>query len=198
MIKNIIFDFGKVLVDYDFDAVINTFFATPEETEPFRQLVCSQEWMDRSDLGDIPFSEFIRTMQQEYPQWSKEIKMFEDRFQEFVLGEIPGMRALLTRLKEKGYPVYGLTNWSEAVHETIRRHDILQMLDGRVISSEVQLIKPDMRIYQLLCDTYGLKPEECVFIDDRMPNVVGAKAAGMQALLFTGAEQLERDLKELL
>lgn len=58
------------------------------------------------------------------------------------------------------------------------------MYDGGVVSWKVKLLKPDLRIYKLLCETYGLKPDECLFIDDFMCNVEGARDAGLNAIWY--------------
>ena len=80
----------------------------------------------------------------------------------------------------------------------MEKWDILTMLDGRIISSEEKLIKPDVAIFKRLCDKYGLKPEECVFTDYRASNVEGAIKAGMQGIVFYNAEQYESELREIM
>ena len=62
----------------------------------------------------------------------------------------------------------------------------MDFFDGVMVSSDVHLIKPDARIYELLCSTYDLKPEECVFIDDRPENVAAAERVGMKGIVVTG------------
>lgn len=78
-----------------------------------------------------------------------------------------------------------MTNWSDTIYRVMEKFDIFQLLDGVVISCEEHFIKPEKEIYLRLCDKYGLKPSECLFTDDRMVNVLGAKAIGMEAVLFT-------------
>ena len=68
-------------------------------------------------------------------------------------------------------------------------------MDGGVFSCDVGLIKPEPEIYQLLCSKYGLKMEECVFIDDKQANTDAAKALGMQAITFRGYEEAVRELE---
>ena len=109
--------------------------------------------------------------------------------------EMPGMRDLLTRLKAAGYRLYGLTNWCDAIYDVIGKFGILQMMDDRLISSEERLIKPDVAIYDRLCDKFGLVKEECLFTDDKQINIDGATTAGLQAVLFTDAQTFEDDLK---
>lgn len=198
MIKNLVFDFGKVLVDYSFDRIVDTFFTDEAELKAFKQVILAPEFIDQCDKEDIPFAEIIRQAQHTYPQWEHELQLFLDNYLNFVIGEVPGMRSLLTRYREQGYKLYGLSNWCSVVHDVIRKFDILQMLDGYVVSSEVHLIKPSAEIYQCLLYRFQLKADECVFADDKMPNVLGARAVGMKAILFKNATQYEQELLPLL
>ncbi|MGM9760414.1 MAG: HAD family hydrolase [Parabacteroides sp.] len=198
MIKNLIFDFGKVLVDYDFDHIVDTFFEDPEELKKFKEVVLSPEFIDKCDKEDIPFAEIVKEAQQRYPFWERELQLFHDHYLDFVTGEVPGMRDLLLRYRAQGYKLYGLTNWCSVVHEVIRKFDILQLLDGCVISSEEHLIKPDTAIYQRLCEKFRLDPAECVFTDDKLINIEGARAAGLSAIHFQQAAQYEQELIRLL
>ena len=167
---NLIFDFGKVLVDYDFFHAIRPYFATEADLQEFAGLFTSMEFLNRCDMEVEPFADIIKDSQRRYPKFEYQLQKFYDHYPEFVTNEIPGMRDLLVKLRGEGYKLYGLTNWCSMVHKVMEKWDILTMLDGRVISSEEKLIKPDVAIFQRLCDKYGLKPEECVFTDDRAHN----------------------------
>ncbi|MDE5919200.1 MAG: HAD family phosphatase [Duncaniella sp.] len=197
MIKNLIFDFGKVLVDYDFMALLTGYFG--EDTERLDQmcrLFLSPEFIDRCDREAVPFSEIIREEQKNHPELADGLQFFHDRYADFVTGEVPGMKELLYRLKANGYRLYGLTNWNSVVHEVMRRYEsIFGLLDGRVISSEEHFIKPEREIYECLCSRYGLDPSECLFADDKAANVEGALKAGMNAVVFTDAARYINDLE---
>lgn len=198
MIKNLVFDFGKVLVDYDFFHTIRQYFQTEADVQEFAELFTSMEFLNRCDMEEEPFAEIIKDSQRRYPKFEVQLQKFYDNYPEFVTNEIPGMRDLLTQLRSEGYKLYGLTNWCSMVHKVMQKWDILTMLDGRIISSEEKLIKPDVAIFQRLCDKYGLKPEECVFTDDRASNVDGAVRAGMRGIVFENAEQYESELRNIL
>ena len=198
MIKNLIFDFGKVLVDYDFFHTIRPYFDSQEDLDEFAELFTSLEFLNRCDMEVEPFAEIIRDSQQKYPKFAYQLQKFYDEYPQFVTGEIPGMRDLLGRLRAEGFKLYGLTNWCSKVHDVMKIWDILTILDGRIISSEEKLVKPDAAIYLRLCEKYGLKPEECLFTDDRQINIDGAIAVGMQGILFQSADQYERELREKL
>lgn len=196
MIKNIIFDFGKVLVCYDHSAFLKTIFDDDEERRKFEDIFCSAEFVLRCDLGEKSFIEIIRESQLKYPHWAEQLQELYDRQLDAMTGEMPGMRNLLTRLKAAGYNLYGLTNWSDSIYSVIEKFDILSMMDDRLISSEEVMIKPDVAIYNRLCEKFNLNKEECLFTDDKQINIDGAKAAGMPAVLFIDACQLEKDLKK--
>ncbi|PIV26566.1 MAG: hypothetical protein COS37_05745, partial [Anaerolineae bacterium CG03_land_8_20_14_0_80_58_20] len=96
------------------------------------------------------------------------------------------------------WPVYGLSNWSsETFPITRRKHDFFDILDGYLISGEVNLVKPDPAIFQRLLDKIGRDAQECLFIDDALPNIEAARALGMTAIHFQSPGQLERELKTL-
>ena len=195
MIKNIVFDFGKVLICYDYPAFLNTIFDDDDERLRFEEIFCGEEFVRRCDLGEESFISLIRESQEKYPQWKDQLQEFHDRQLEAMTVEMPGMRDLLTRLKAEGYRLYGLTNWSNAVYDVIKKFDILNMMDDRLISSEERLVKPDVAIYNRLCEKFGLVKEECLFTDDRQANIDGAKTAGLHAVLFTDTRRFEQDLK---
>lgn len=196
MIKNLIFDFGKVLVDYDFNRILDPLFDTEEGREEFMYLIARPDFLDRCDKEDIPIKEIIAEVRRDNPSFDRELQYFIDNYPNLVTGEIKGMRELLLELKAMGYRLYGLTNWCSIVYEIIRRHDILQLLDGCVVSSDVHIIKPDTAIYEHLCSKFGLNAEECLFTDDKAVNVEGAIAAGWNAFQFFDAEQYRNELKK--
>lgn len=198
-IRNIVFDFGKVLVDYSYERFVSSIVNDPAKVGPFVDIVSGQEFIDLQDRGELSFAEVIRKTQQEHPLWRDELQAYYDRQLEIVTGEVPGMKELIIKLKAEGYKIYGLSNWSSVVYDVMKRfEDIFSLLDGKVISSEEKLIKPDVAIYRRFCDKFGVEPQTCVFTDDKAPNIEGARKAGMHAILFQNADQFERQLRELL
>lgn len=199
MIKNIIFDFGKVLVDYDFLLFVDKIFDGEDEDDDkrvFSLLITCQDFVDECDLELIPFADLIKRKQAEYPRFAHKIQYFADHITDAVFQEKPGMRALMKRLKAAGYHLYGLSNWSSKVYDMMAKFpEIFALLEGSVISCEEHIIKPDPAIYHRLCEKYQLRVDECIFIDDKAVNIEGAQKAGLQAIHFKDTAQLERDLK---
>jgi len=192
MIKNVIFDYGNVLVDWNPAYLFLPVFGGDEEKcRFFTDNVCNREWFTRMDRGE-DMDKCVAELQVQYPQYADAVAMFRDRWFDMCNGDIPGMLEIIQDLKNKGVVVYGLTNWpAETFAEARRRFKTLANIDKFVVSSAVKLAKPDPAIYKLLISKYDLKPEECVFIDDRKDNVDTAIRLGMSGIVYPGsAEEL--------
>ena len=200
MIKNVIFDFGNVLIDWNPAYLFLPYFDGDEERcRFFTDNVCNREWFTRMDRGE-DMNKCVAELQTTYPQYAEAVAMFRDRWFEMCNGEIPGMLELILDLKSKGVGVFGLTNWpAETFTEARRRFKTLANIDRYVVSSAVKLAKPDPAIYKLLLSKYSLQPEECVFIDDRKDNVDTAIRLGMSGIVYPGtADQLSGILYPML
>ena len=198
MIKNIIFDFGAVLVDWNPRYLFVPYFGDADKAEWFLTEICPYEWNAQCDAGR-PIKDITEERVAEFPAWEKEIRMYFDRWVDMMGGPIPGMVALVREYKQRGYGVWGLTNWSAETFPLVRDdYPVFKLLDGYVVSGEEKLLKPDARLYRVLLDRYGLKAEECVFIDDNPNNTAGAEAVGIKGIVFQGVEQLRKQLNALL
>ena len=187
MIKDVIFDYGNVLVDWNPAYLFLPYFNGDEKKcRFFTDNVCNREWFTRMDRGES-MDKCVSELQQQYPQYADAVAMFRDRWFDMCHGDIPGMLDVIQDLKKRGVGVYGLTNWpAETFTEARRRFKTIASIDNYVVSSSVKLAKPEAAIYKLLLSKYNLKPEECVFIDDRIDNVNAAKALGMSGIVFPG------------
>lgn len=198
MIRNIIFDFGAVLVDWNPHYVYDPYFGDPEKATWFIENICTAAWNKELD-GGKPFSQGVAELSAQYPEWAPEIELYHRNWKKMMGGAIPGMYDLVADLKQAGYGIYGLTNWaSETFYTIVNDYPVFSLLDGMVVSGDVRLLKPDAAIFNCLLDKYGLKAEESVFIDDNAENVDGAIAAGLSAIRFTGADALREELAHLL
>ena len=189
MIKNIIFDFGAVLVDWNPHHLYDSYFGDATKSEWFLTEICPYEWNAQCDAGR-PIKDITAERVALFPEWEKEIRLYQSDWIKMIGEEIPGMYKLECDLKEAGYRLYGLTNWSLETFDLVRSKRVFAILDGMVVSGEEHLLKPDAAIFHRLLDRYGLKPEECLFTDDNMPNVIGAQAVGISAVQFTGCAAL--------
>ncbi|MDD5997743.1 MAG: HAD family phosphatase [Bacteroidales bacterium] len=198
MIRNIILDFGKVLVDYDFDIFFRRYVPDENRRKQFVPILYNDGLTPVVDRGEKPFEEIVDDLIAENPEFEPELRIFSEHYPDLIIGEIPGMKNLLKRLKTEGFKLYGLSNWCSKVYITMEQYDIFNLLDGYIISSEVHKIKPEPGIYQSLFDRFSLKPEECVFADDKEENVEASIKEGMPAIVFKNAEQFETELRKLL
>ena len=194
MTKNIIFDFGNVLVQWHPEVVYGEFFGDEAKAWWFLRHVADMDFRQRIDAGES-FDGCIREKQAQYPEYEQAIELYRSRWREMLTDEVPGMREVIVELRGKNYELYGLTNWSMETFPEAREHfGILQMIDRYVVSGAEGLVKPDPRLFQVLLDRYGLRAEECIFIDDNPDNVAAARNMGMRGIVFTNAESLRKEL----
>ncbi|MCR5250023.1 MAG: HAD family phosphatase [Lachnospiraceae bacterium] len=200
MIRNIVFDIGMVLADFRWAAYMRQDLGfSPELVDLFGEKVVQTELWDEFDLGVRETDEIIADMKARVPQYPREADLFFERIEDIAVA-YPYSRPWLQELKQRGYGVYLLSNYPRStyvVHEK-KHFDFAALADGKVISGFERMSKPDPRIYRLLLTRYGLKAEECVFLDDREVNIAAAIAEGMKGILFTGYEEARAKLEELL
>jgi len=195
-LKNIVFDFGGVLIDWNPRYLYRKVFKTEEEMDFFLQNVCKYEWNLLQDAGRS-LDEATRVLQEEYPEYKEEIGMYYGRWEEMLGGLFEDNVKLIRPLKAK-YKVYGLTNWSaETLPIALRKYDFFKLFDGIVVSGEEKLVKPDPRLYRILLDRYNLKDEETLLIDDNAENIKTAKELGFKTVHLTSEVNLEETLKTM-
>ncbi len=195
-IDTIVFDFGGVLIDWNPRHYYKNVFKDDDKMEWFLNNVCPPDWNLEQDRGR-PFSEAIAIAKNKYPDLSKEIEDYYNQWEYMLNGEIPGTVQILNALAQN-YKIYGLTNWSaETFPVALKKYSFLSLLDGIVVSGDEKLIKPDPQIFQVLLKRYNLQAESCVFIDDNLQNIETAKTLGFNAIHFTDAENLKKELASL-
>ena len=193
-IKNIIFDFGGVLLDWNPRYLFEKLIDDESELHHFLTNVCSPEWNIEQDRGRT-LAEATQVLQKQFPEYHDLIQAYYDRWEEMIPGAIEKNVKLLYRLKEK-YPVYGLTNFSnETLPVAMDRFSFFSEFDGIVCSGDEKLIKPDHAIYHLLLDRFGIKAEESLFIDDSHPNILAANELDIHTIQFVEGVDLEQELK---
>jgi 2-haloacid dehalogenase len=194
-IKAVVFDLGGVLIDWNPRYLYRKVFSTEAEMEEFLTTVANMGWNDRLDRGE-PFADAVAELSAEFPHHAENIALYIERWTEMVAGAIDDGVAVLAELHAAGLPLYALSNWSTETFRLVRHQfDFLDWFAGILLSSEVGVTKPDRRIFEALCDRYGLEPATTLFIDDSPPNVDGARAAGLQAVRFETATTLRDDLR---
>lgn len=195
MIKNIVFDFGGVLLDWNPGHFYKNIFTDNEEMEWFLSNICTDEWNAEQDRGRS-FEEGVSILKSEYSEHAKNIELFSSQWEKMLKGEIDGSIQILKELKEK-YKIYGLTNWSAETFPIVyQKYDFFKLFDGIVVSGTEKMIKPDQQFFQLLLDRYDLKAEECLFIDDNEKNIQAALDLGFKCVHFNNAIQLRNVIYE--
>lgn len=198
MIKNIIFDFGGVLLDWNPRYLYKSYFNNDEEMEHFLADICNGEWNIKQDAGR-PFAEAVKELQAKSPEYAEAIQMYDDDWEKMLKCELPESIDLLKELKSMGYGIYGLTNWSaEKIGYAFANYSFFSLFDGIVVSGVEKVVKPDRKIYEILLERYSLKPGECVFIDDSQDNVDMAKVLGINAIRFDNIGNVKEHLETLL
>lgn len=192
-IKNIIFDFGGVLIDWNPRYMYQKVFDNQSEMEYFLTNVCTEDWNLQQDK-DRSLAEGTQFLIQKFPNHSNLIKLFYDRWEEMLNGIIEENVKLIAILKSE-YKLYGLTNWSaETFPIALKKYSFLQEFDGIVVSGTEKLIKPDPKIFNLLLNRYQLKAQESVFIDDNIKNIIAAKEIGFSTIHIDDNINLELEL----
>lgn len=197
MIKNIIFDVGEVLFSYGWiDALV-----LAGESRESAQVVGPQIFDDplwkELDLGIRPYFEVVDDMCRKYPDSATSIRKFLTNV-EVMPKDRPEVWKEVHKLKEKGYHLYLLSNYSEYMF-TIHTKDkpFMKDIDGAMVSYMVHINKPDEGIYKALLDKYTLDPSECFFFDDRAENTEGAGRVGIKAVTVLSEEFLLEELRKL-
>lgn len=196
MIKNVIFDVGKVLVEWEPLVAMKKLGFDDETAKAVAAATTdSPEW-DESDRSVGTDEEILAMLIGNAPEYEKEIRTFWENIS-LPIYQYDYARAWIRELKNKGYGVYILSNYGRWTYQnTTEALSFLEDVDGAVFSYQVHQMKPEPEIYQTLLTKYGLKAEECVFLDDRQVNIDGAKAQGMEGIVFTSYEEAVERLKE--
>lgn len=195
MIKNIVFDFGGVLMDWDPRYFFRTYFNDDEKMEWFLKNIAKDEWNIEQDRGRT-LKEGTELLVMQHPEWEKEIRAYYDNWTVMLKSDIPKNVAILRKLEGK-YDLYGLTNWSaETFPYALENYDFFRLFEGKiVVSGTEKLIKPDKEIFEVLLNRYNLKSEESVFIDDNVKNIATAKNLGFKTVLIQPETDLGAELR---
>jgi 2-haloacid dehalogenase len=196
--SSVVFDFGGVLVDWDARYLYRKFFnGDSAALERFLSDVHFMEWNLQQDKGRS-FAEGVAELSAQFPHYADLIKAYDQRWEESISGPIQPAVDILRSLKEAGYHLYGMTNWSsEKFYQVRPKYEFFSWFEKIVVSGEVKLIKPDRRIFDLFLAKIDRTAAECVYIDDSAANVVAAAGLGFQAIRFESPGQLKTDLQHL-
>lgn len=195
--KNIVFDLGGVVVDWNPERLMEEYTGDPEMPVTLFKKGFFQEYWPDYDRGTVDQVKIVR-----------EMSLFSGRryaecwdFVEFVkhsLRDIPKTIRLIKVLKEKGYRLFCLSNMSLEFYDYLKDREVFDYFDGKIISAHEKLIKPEKQIYQLLTKRHHVIPEESLFIDDLAKNIEVARELGFRTVHFTDKEKGYRQICTLL
>lgn len=196
-IKALIFDFGGVLLEWDPRLVYQRFFEHPHEIDRFLTEIDFTAWNAHQDKGR-PFEEAVAELSAKFPQYADLIAAYFENYEDSIIGPIPGMPALLDHLKQTGFLLCGLSNWSAETFPIVhKKYPFFDLFDDIILSGAVKLLKPDPIIFRLTLDRIKRKPEECLLIDDSPANIASARELGLATVQFQSSLQLEQELRLL-
>jgi len=190
-----IFDLGGVLLQWDPRHLYRKLYAGDDAAmEAFLAEVCTKEWNERQDAGRT-FADATRALLPRHADQVALIEAFGTRFGEMIPGPIDGVVDVLAEVRDRGVPIYALTNWSAETFPPQRaRFPFLDWFRDIVVSGNEGVIKPDPRIFRILLERNGVAAADAVFIDDVAANAAAASALGLHGIHFRSPAQLRQEL----
>ena len=197
--KNIIFDLGGVLIDWNPEYVyLKEFNNDRKEMKWFFDNICTFDWNENQDAG-YPLEKATEERVKLFPQYENLIRIYYGRWEEMLGGPIERTVSILRRIKKKNkLNVFALTNWSaETFPIALQKFDFLSLFEGIIVSGEEKTRKPFKKIYQITIDRFEIDPTESLFIDDNLRNVKAAEKLNIKGIHFKNSDKLEIELRNL-
>ena len=190
----VVFDIGGVLLDWDPRHLYRKLIADPAELDRFLGEICTPQWHLAHDLG-ADTQDSCRELAAEHPGHADLIMAWAHRGEEMIAGELDGT-GVLGDVARTGLTCLALSNMEPDTFALRRdRFPFFRLLDGCVISGIEGVAKPDRKIFEIMLSRYGLDPAATVFTDDNAQNVAAAREVGIEAIRYSGAAGLRRDLR---
>ncbi|NLC68295.1 MAG: HAD family phosphatase [Clostridiaceae bacterium] len=184
MIKNIVFDLGNVLINFKPEKYLERTL----ENKSLVNMLCkaifnSPEWLEL-DRGSISLEEAINLMCEKNMGIAGYIRTCMKNYHN-MFTPVSGTVKTLEILKRNGFRLYYLSNFHlKAFNYIFNEYEFFSLFDGGVVSSHVNLLKPQKEIYEMLISKYGLVAGETLFIDDTLENIISAGVLGFKTLHF--------------
>ena len=198
MIKNIVFDISNVLAPFRFkEFLAEKGFDAAMIKRIIKASAMTPYWTE-FEKGKLTQEEAMNAFISTDPDIADELHKAYDECSG-IMGKYDYTGNWINMLKEAGYKLYCITNFTPAGYEQC--YDCISFIerfDGCIFSFREGIAKPDPEIYKTLLSRYGLKAEECVFIDDTEENVLSAEKLGFTGIVFTGYEDAVARLNEIV
>ena len=200
MIKNLVFDFGEVVLTWDPKIILKNFTKNESDIELLNNIIYKSKQWEMLDNGTISREEATKILQEKLPERLRDTcREVIYHFQEYQISN-EDICEIIVKLKENEYKVYALSNTHISVYEDMKKRKIGKYFDGYVISAIEHKMKPEEEIYKILFKRYKLNPEECFFIDDREENIITGEKLGMKGHVLNrekyGTKKLLDDFKK--
>ena len=197
-VRNVIFDFGGVLVRWAPREVVASLFEPSVHDRLMQESFLHPDWLevDRGALNEASTSARV-AQRTGLPQASIAELLKSARES---LAPFPDSIALLRQVAAiEGVHLYGLSNMHGDTFRYLKeRFDFWSLFEGIVISGDIGMLKPDLDIFEHLTSRFKLNPAESVFIDDSLPNVQAARAHGLRGIHFSNATACAAELLPML
>lgn len=197
-VRNVIFDLGGVLLDWNPDKILQSFYSDPALRTLFKgELFLHPEWRAHN-RGTLREAELIESVRRRTGRPAAEVSALLHAVRESLVTK-PDTVALLRSLHRRGIPLYCLSDMPVSVYAHVRlRHEFWDAFSGIIISGEVKMMKPEREVFEHLLTRFKLDPRQTVFIDDLPLNIEGARAVGLHAIQFRDAAQCAQELDALM
>ena len=197
MIRAVVFDVGRVLVQWDMRHLFAKLIRDESELDWFLQNVVTAEWHFQADAGRA-VADMVAERKAEFPGYADHLDAYAKRFNETIPGPVPWFYEIVEALAHRQVPLFAITNFGSEFWAGFRpTQPLFDHFHDIVVSGVEKLHKPDPAIYHLALDRFGLAEGEGLFIDDSLPNVEAARANGFHAHHFIDAPTLRAELVAL-
>jgi 2-haloacid dehalogenase len=196
-IRAIVVDFGGVLIDWNPRYLYRKLFPDNETAmERFLAEIGFTEWNRQQDAGRA-FSIAVNELVKQFPSYADLIQAYDERWEESIAGPLQGTVDLLLPLKQAGFELHGLSNWSSEKFASVRtKYSFFQLFETIVLSGDVKVVKPDPRIFRALLERIARPASECLFVDDSEENITVARTLSFETIRFESSGQLLKELQQ--
>lgn len=200
MIKNVVFDFGQVIIHFVPEMMVSPYVTDEDDKRLICDVLFDRLYWDKLDKGTITNEEVLELVHIRLPErlWNVADEIYYNWI--YNVPEIDGMRDLIVKLREKyNVRIFLLSNISNYFYEHRNEFSIFKYFDKCIYSAPIGIVKPSFEIFDYLCKTCDINPSEAIFIDDNKNNIEAAKKFGLNGYIFDGdAKKLEKYLDTIL
>jgi putative hydrolase of the HAD superfamily len=198
VVRNVIFDLGGVVLDWNPDAILQGYYTDPSARAAMKSALFKHpDWL-QLDRGTLSESEVLERLQQRTGRPEQELHGLFEAIRSSLKPKAETV-VLLQRLAQRQVPLYCLSNMAASTFAYLReQHAFWDAFRGIVISGEIKMAKPECEIFEYLLRRYALSASETVFVDDHAPNIQAAQKLGLHTVWFRDAAQCALELERLL